>query len=190
LSSGAKPYPAAGAGPDTTAWGRRRGPPTSCNPQSGQCVAVAGSPLRDLHAWWTGFPQPLQNDPREVVGDDLPHTARIVARRVVTWRSILVVNSAFFACHSALRNATSARVSSGDRSSGAHQRVEVGVCAAALVVELDHVVQRLQAAVVHVRGGQRRAAQRRRLEPTAVGVGLGDGVGAPGRPRPQLTPVL
>src|SRR5438270_7354767 len=51
----------------------------------------------------------------------------------------------------------------------------MGVGAAALVVEFDDLLQGGKAAVVHVRGGQRHAAQGGRLELAAVGVGAGDG---------------
>src|SRR5262249_30021500 len=56
--------------------------------------------------------------------------------------------------------------------------VEVGIGAAAAVVESDHVVERFQAAVVHVRAGQADAAQSRSLEFATVVVVFGDGEAA------------
>src|SRR5690349_19414463 len=52
--------------------------------------------------------------------------------------------------------------------------VELRVGAAALLVEGDDVLERGQAAVVHVGGVERRAAQRRRLEAAAVGLLRGE----------------
>src|SRR5262245_2074049 len=53
-------------------------------------------------------------------------------------------------------------------------RVEVRVGAGAAVVELHHLLERLHAAVVHVRGGQLHGPQGRRLVLAPVGVLLRD----------------
>ena len=53
--------------------------------------------------------------------------------------------------------------------------VELGVLDAPLVVMLDYLFQRLQAAVVHVGSGTRDVAQRRRLEGALVRLELRDG---------------
>ena len=63
-----------------------------------------------------------------------------------------------------------------ERAERLQRWIEVGIGVAPLVVELDHVLQRLQAAVVHVRRGQRHVAQRRRAERTAVVLILRDEV--------------
>ena len=60
--------------------------------------------------------------------------------------------------------ATSALLLELGQAQGDHQRVEVGVLAAAAVVEIDERLERLFRAVVHIRGAPGRVAHRGRLE--------------------------
>ena len=78
---------------------------------------------------------------------------------------------------SAFRNSTRSFFSWSFRFSGRTSWWSHGVrsdLVAALVVVLDHFLQRLQAAVVHVRAGVRDLAERRRLERALVLFLLGD----------------
>src|SRR6266571_3137286 len=59
-----------------------------------------------------------------------------------------------------------------------HPLVDVGVLDAALIVVLDHLFERLEAAVVHVRGGMLDLAESRGLEGALVLLTLADEVAA------------